>query len=453
MLEKVMFFALGGLFVLLLALAFLPALWGRAERLAMRRLSWRLPMSSAEVSAERDVMRAEIAVRERKAEQRIVATEQARKADQDEVGRKLIEIHAKDGEISLLGTQLQTMSSEKRAAEERGQALDADLAEARTTIAVKETSITTLGLDLSALKSELKAEQSVRARLESALAERVEQNRADESRHAAALAEKERQLALLAKERAAIQQQLSQREAELEQSRIANQTSKVELNEQRRQAALLDQQISSLSSEIASLRAANTKAAADLTRRIAELGSERQVRKDAEFALKEAERKSLAELKRVTLEQGVRSRSDEQRVVAMEREGKAVLKREQDLRKQLDDTRRDAQESNRDLARTVERLTQEAERLRSENETLRQKPMIDASATTQRTPDAPLQRALSRQDRASDPSVEPVVGDTRQAIADMRDKLRKQILRDGSGDVIEPRPPATARSMRPANDG
>jgi len=85
--EQAMYFALGFLVAALLALLFLPAFWRRAMRLSMRRLQMLAPMSMEEVVAERDMLRAEFAVRERRLEQEMEALEAARAEDMATTGR------------------------------------------------------------------------------------------------------------------------------------------------------------------------------------------------------------------------------------------------------------------------------------------------------------------------------------------------------------------------------
>lgn len=87
MIEQAMYFALGFLVAALLALMLLPAFWRRAMRLSMRRLQMLAPMSMEEVIAERDLLRAEFAVRERRLEQEMESLQAARAQDMATTGR------------------------------------------------------------------------------------------------------------------------------------------------------------------------------------------------------------------------------------------------------------------------------------------------------------------------------------------------------------------------------
>ncbi|HEY8127026.1 MAG TPA: hypothetical protein VIF88_16565, partial [Methylocystis sp.] len=89
-------FLVAGLF----ALMFLPAFWRRALRLSMRRLQMLAPMSMEEVVAERDLLRAEFAVRERRLEQAMEATQATRAHDLATLGRHVARIAELETQLS-----------------------------------------------------------------------------------------------------------------------------------------------------------------------------------------------------------------------------------------------------------------------------------------------------------------------------------------------------------------
>lgn len=82
-----MYFALGVFVAGLVTLLFLPAFWRRALRLSMRRLQMLAPMSMEEVVAERDLLRADFAVRERRLEQEMEAVKASKAYDLAAIGR------------------------------------------------------------------------------------------------------------------------------------------------------------------------------------------------------------------------------------------------------------------------------------------------------------------------------------------------------------------------------
>lgn len=87
-----MYVALGFLGATLLALALLPALNRRAERLAKRRMEAVFPLSIDELNAEKDHLRAEFAVTQRKLEQALDDARLRWAGDRQEMGRRAIAI-------------------------------------------------------------------------------------------------------------------------------------------------------------------------------------------------------------------------------------------------------------------------------------------------------------------------------------------------------------------------
>ncbi|WP_342360444.1 hypothetical protein [Terrarubrum flagellatum] len=94
MIEFAMIFGLGALAATLLALSALPALDRRAQRLAKRRLEALFPMSIAEIAAERDHVRAAMAVEARRAELKAETKAREKASDLAEIGRRDVTIHA-----------------------------------------------------------------------------------------------------------------------------------------------------------------------------------------------------------------------------------------------------------------------------------------------------------------------------------------------------------------------
>ncbi|MGE3067060.1 MAG: hypothetical protein AB7K67_15865 [Hyphomicrobiaceae bacterium] len=93
-----MLLALGFLAAGLLALLVAPALWARAVRITTQRIKQNIPVSGAEIRADRDRMKAEFAVRVHRLEKDLEETKLART-------RQLIEINRRDARISALETQ------------------------------------------------------------------------------------------------------------------------------------------------------------------------------------------------------------------------------------------------------------------------------------------------------------------------------------------------------------
>jgi len=124
--EQLMIFALGFLFAGLLTLLFLPAFWRRAMRLSTRRLEMQMPLSMAEIVAERDQLRAEFAASTRRVEQKNERLIAASAVDRSELGRQaaaLVELDAKllasHNDMSDLRTEL--AATERLVLEARGE--------------------------------------------------------------------------------------------------------------------------------------------------------------------------------------------------------------------------------------------------------------------------------------------------------------------------------------------
>ena len=99
MIDMLMFGALGFLLGCLLALVLAPPLWNRAVRLTTRRLEATMPISLADIQADKDQLRAEFAIELRKIE---VALEKAK----EKAARELIEANKRRVEIQMMQTDL-----------------------------------------------------------------------------------------------------------------------------------------------------------------------------------------------------------------------------------------------------------------------------------------------------------------------------------------------------------
>lgn len=88
LIEQVLIFSLGFLVATLLGLMVVPALSRRAMRLARRRIELQLPLSPAEILAERDQLRAEYAVKQRQTEQKFESAQVSQAEITGELGRR-----------------------------------------------------------------------------------------------------------------------------------------------------------------------------------------------------------------------------------------------------------------------------------------------------------------------------------------------------------------------------
>ena len=164
-----MIFALGFLAASLCGLLLLPAVNARAARLERRRAEARLPLSPTEIAAERDFLRAQFAVQQRRLERRAETAEAKRQADMAALGTGTMrvaaltrDVAARDAEIALVQTKARELETELALAREDGTAslatlraleeAHADLLD--SLLALRRDAIPAAGSDPAALAAE-----------------------------------------------------------------------------------------------------------------------------------------------------------------------------------------------------------------------------------------------------------------------------------------------------------
>lgn len=188
-----MLFALGFLCAALLALAAVPALSRRADRLARKRAESAFPLSLAEIAADRDHLRAELAVRMRTVEQEAEKGFAAKAGAMQDIGRRDMEIGQlkrdraeRDDRIAALEADLSetrgdlaqtrtALETERGGHAETTATLEkrvADLAKLEGSLAETRQALTGTSADLDARSGELGRERETVGRIEALLAER-----------------------------------------------------------------------------------------------------------------------------------------------------------------------------------------------------------------------------------------------------------------------------------------
>lgn len=122
-----MIFALGFLAASLCALLFVPILNTRAMRLARRRLDGLFPMTITEITAERDALRADFAVAQRRMERRVEQAQSRRHADMAALGSRTMEAATLARQVEERDAALAARQAEIAQALDRITGLDRDL--------------------------------------------------------------------------------------------------------------------------------------------------------------------------------------------------------------------------------------------------------------------------------------------------------------------------------------
>lgn len=155
MIEQIMYFALGVLTAALVTMALLPALWRRAVRLTRRELEATLPLTPAEIAAERDQIRAAHAIDIRRLETQLEQGEALLQATKTDLGARLTQVHLHET----------TISAQKQSIE----ALEGELEDKRSRIGNLEQDIALLAGERDKLIANLSAQQQTGQTLEQEL--------------------------------------------------------------------------------------------------------------------------------------------------------------------------------------------------------------------------------------------------------------------------------------------
>jgi hypothetical protein len=168
--QSAMLVALGFLAANLLALLIAPAFWARAVRLTTRRLKQAMPLTEAEIRADKDKLRAEFAIRLHQLQSEV---EQARLA----AARQLVEINRRDARINALEAEVEQLKADLEEAHNR-------LSDARRLIITRDREIAELARTADKQSRALSEAASINAqqqseieRLSSSLTTRAARNR------------------------------------------------------------------------------------------------------------------------------------------------------------------------------------------------------------------------------------------------------------------------------------
>jgi chromosome segregation ATPase len=241
MIEPIMYFGLGFLAATLLALIIMPFVHGRAERLTTRRLEAAIPVSMAEIQADKDQLRAEFAMSTRRLEMSVDQLKRKTTSQLAELGKKAdainqlkAEVGEKTATIFALEAREKTFKDQLKATEDELAAKTDAMRQAERALADKQADLARLSgnldersvatdsqrVEIVALKTQIDALTHQVTDLQKAVKET--QGRLEQERHAAEAAAKE-----LALERGQVER-LGERVAQLERQ-LAVQTTEAEI--------------------------------------------------------------------------------------------------------------------------------------------------------------------------------------------------------------------------------
>jgi predicted nucleic acid-binding Zn-ribbon protein len=155
LIEQAMVFALGFLIAGLLALAIAPAFWRRAIRLSRRRLELLVPLSTREIVAERDLLRAEFAVERSKLERKAAGLNEIHATEMAELGRRAVQLAEIGGAFTSLEKRHAEQSAELSAIRDRLARTEAEFAAINSAFYAATGLIERKDADLMKLRGEL----------------------------------------------------------------------------------------------------------------------------------------------------------------------------------------------------------------------------------------------------------------------------------------------------------
>ncbi|MGB8080738.1 MAG: hypothetical protein WCF83_09765 [Pseudolabrys sp.] len=199
MIESAMYFSMGFFLASLGALAVVSLVHGRAVRLTTRRLEAKIPLSMAEILADKDLLRAEFATSTRRLETSIEQLRAESASQLAELGRKSdavnrikIELHALRDKVGPTEEEFAVKADAVRAAERALSAMELQLANVMEELNERSTLADVQKIEIIALKTQVEV---LKAQLDGASNElKAAERRPDLE---CALSEKESQLTKL----------------------------------------------------------------------------------------------------------------------------------------------------------------------------------------------------------------------------------------------------------------
>jgi chromosome segregation ATPase len=201
--EQGLYFVLGFVTAALLALLILPAFWRRAYRLSRRDIEATLPLSPAEIAAERDHLRAGFAVERLRLEQQADTAKAARQKVMADAGVKALRITDLEDRVTERDASLAERDSRIKGLEGELATADATISEQKSAMSADRARISEVEAVLAVLQGEHRGlgEMSDQRRMQiAALETNLEAARASGREQAESLRARERTIRELEKD-------------------------------------------------------------------------------------------------------------------------------------------------------------------------------------------------------------------------------------------------------------
>jgi len=155
MIEPIMYFGLGFLAATLLALIIMPFVHGRAERLTTRRLEAAIPVSMAEIQADKDQLRAEFAMSTRRLEMSVDQLKRKTTSQLAELGKKADAINQLKAELGEKTATIFALEAREKTFKDQLHATEDELATKTDALREAERALADKQADLARLTGNL----------------------------------------------------------------------------------------------------------------------------------------------------------------------------------------------------------------------------------------------------------------------------------------------------------
>jgi len=155
MIEPIMYFGLGFLAASLIALITMPFVHGRAERLTTRRLEAAIPVSMAEIQADKDQLRAEFAMSTRRLEMSVEQLKSKTTSQLTELSKKADAINQLKAEVGEKTATIFALEAREKTFKDQLHATEDDLAVKTGTLHAAERALADKRADLARLTGNL----------------------------------------------------------------------------------------------------------------------------------------------------------------------------------------------------------------------------------------------------------------------------------------------------------